>query len=125
MSEEPEEMDLSAKYALIRECVKAKRSMTCQYAGLERVFSPHMLGYMGTSMMVFVYQFSGDSWSDEIIHKSSPKNWRNYALSEIRELKPLLTQAGNPSKRWLTHSSYTGNSRGWTEVAVQVPAAES
>lgn len=98
------------------EAVKAKKSLRCYYAGVERVFSPHAVGKKGDHHLVLVYQFGGESWSSDKIHITNAKNWRVFDVSEIKELKPVEPDT------WHTHrKSYTGRPpAGWTEFIVAV-----
>lgn len=119
-----EPMTNEAKAEIIRQAMWGKKSLVCDYGGLSRIFSPHMLGIQTGQETVLVYQFQGKSWSSDTIHNTNARNWRNFRLQEIQNLRPLLDKKGEPSLVWFTHDSYTGTSAGWEKVTLHIPAPD-
>ncbi len=79
-----------------------------------------MLGFMGTELTALVYQFKGESWSADDMHRPDQKNWRNFKVAEIEDLELLKTKTGKVSTQWFTHENYTGASAGWVSVLVKI-----
>ena len=109
------------KEEVIRKAMWGKYALVCLYSGLSRVFCPHMLGVMNGASTVLAYQFKGESWSSDDIHETNEKNWRNFKIADIDNLRPCLTKQGRPSERWFTHHSYSGNSKGWDSTSLIIP----
>jgi hypothetical protein len=76
-----------SKYELIRSAVLGRDSISAQYQGHLRLFSPAVLGTKAGDPHVLGYQFGGTS--HEPLPPGSPRNWRCLRLAELTEVNVL------------------------------------
>jgi hypothetical protein len=88
-------------YALIRQAILQKQTISADYKGYYREMAPHTLGTSksGVEQALF-YQFGGES-SSGLAPFGDPKNWRCMPLSELANVKVIgapWTSAPNHSR---------------------------
>lgn len=101
---------------VIRAAIGRKQSVRCTYAGLDRMFSPHVLGKLKGEMACLAYQWDGESWSAEIEGKASSRNWRTFVLSKMEGVELI--------DGWRTAANYDGQPPGWDKIVARVPLNE-
>jgi len=77
-----------SKYRLIRNAVLERDSISAQYQGHLRIFSPVLLGTKVGEAHVLGYQFDGTS-HQPLRPDGSPENWRCLRVSELTEVNLL------------------------------------
>lgn len=77
-----------SNYDLVKQAIKEKKQIHCQYSGKKRLLCPHLLGKKGGKEHGLFYQFDGSSVSGTIVH-GSPSNWRCMAIAELTEIELL------------------------------------
>jgi hypothetical protein len=69
-------------YAIVRDAIVNKKTVTATYRGKNRVMCPHVLGTKKGRQQALFYQFAGDSTSG-LGPDGDPENWRCMFLDEL------------------------------------------
>lgn len=90
---------MATHYEIVRDAIKSKQSLCCDYKGYYREICPHAMGLKGNSRRVLVYQFGGTSSSGPI-RPEAVDNWRCLILDGMENVRPIEAE-------WHSHSPHT------------------
>ena len=73
-----------SNYSIIKQAIKNRECVTCNYNGYLRKMTPHVLGTKNRTEQALFYQYDGQSSSG--LSSDPTKNWRCIPINKITNL---------------------------------------
>jgi hypothetical protein len=74
-------------YAIIKQAIQTRSSVSAIYSGRYREMTPHVLGSKNGRRQALCYQYAGESTSGPLGPVGSPENWRCVNVEKLSDVR--------------------------------------